>query len=188
MAIEALREYLRGLPSGPVPEPGRVRALLDDCWNELSMTDRGEMVASKLPRIESLTWHFPELKFSIERHGSFVLGSKSANIQRWTIDVVTGEASFHERSRLLVPPEKRLELEPLAEEISGLILNGVRDHRLSWTDDNSVRLMMGKILPKRGLASQTIVGRRKRLRELVKRQLAEANWSSPKTNAFVRNS
>ena len=89
------------------------------------MTDRGGMVASKLPRIESLTWHFPELRFSIERHGSIMLGSKSANVQHWTIDVVTGEASFHERRRLLVPREKALELAPLAEEVSGLILNGL---------------------------------------------------------------
>ena len=82
-----------------------------------------------------------------------------------------------------------MNLDGLAEEIVGLILEGKDEERLNWSSDRArVTLLMGNIVPKESGYKQTVAGRRKRLGVAIETKLQVQGWvkvpgTSPRTYA-----
>jgi hypothetical protein len=182
----ALLNYLAALPPGPVADTA-VERLLAACWDELSGDAGGVKPYKLLGRTEDVTWTPPKLTFAIERHGGTVLGSSRAELQRRTVDVAQRTAT-HGRAghRQLEPMQARLDVRPLAEEVAGVIVAGREDERLKWQEDGSVKVLVGKVLPKGSAARETLAARRKRFRLALTERLAEEGWVEAGMNVFRR--
>jgi hypothetical protein len=185
--MRELTGYLKNLGHGPVEHTDRLERLLAKVWGDLG-GDQAGMTGDKLiGRMEQAEWTPPKLSFSIERHGGTVLGSTRAELQRWTIDLdsqtATCERTGHRQSS---PMAKRVDVEPIAEEIAEKIVNGQPDDRLRWLGDGSVRVQMGKIFPDRSGFRPTVQGRRRRLRDALIERLNPMGWVHLGRNTFGR--
>ena len=121
------------------------------------------MAHYKLDRMENVRWDPPTLAFEVERHGAAAMGSTRAERQQWTLDMDTLTAQHGSVGRRQIrPSQRRLDVRPLAEEVSQLIIQRSEDLRLRWNDDGSVRVLVGEILPKDSAVKQALRGRRKR--------------------------
>jgi hypothetical protein len=70
----------------------------------------------------------PLLTFTIQRPGGTVLGSTTATLQEWTVNVEKKIVHCVEaRSKQLRPMQPRLEVRLLAEEVAALIVNRRED-------------------------------------------------------------
>jgi hypothetical protein len=173
-----LQRYLETLPPGPIRDVAAVESLLIACWDTLPESREGGMAAHKLrDRLEQVEWDPPHLRFTIERHGGTVLGSTRAALQRWEIDVQTGNAGCDESGhRQLVPRGSALRTQPLVEEMVEHIVHGKDHPALKWPIDRSrVFLRVGEPIPADGF-KQTIAGRRRRFKKALVAQLAAAGW------------
>ena len=71
-------------------------------------------------------------------------------------------AGIHKHThRQIEPMQPRLNVKPLAEQVSELMFNHVTDECLNWNSDGSVKVLVGKISPDESAAKQTVAGRRK---------------------------
>src|SRR5713101_6308502 len=118
---DELRSYLATLQPGPVTDTSDIQRLLARCWNEFTGDD-GSMEGYKLlNRMESASWEPPVISFQIERHGSTVLASSHAALQRWTLNVDAlsrkCESGDH---REVKPMQSRQDVCPFAKEIAAL--------------------------------------------------------------------
>jgi hypothetical protein len=77
--------------------------------------------------------------------------------------------------------------EPVAEEIAEMIRNGKQDPRLKWYGSEKVQVRVGQILPKGSAVKQTLEGRRKRLRQAIRKRLADSGWQELKANVYQRS-
>ena len=113
-----------------------------------------------------------------------------AQMHQWTIDMVSGTASFVQLPlRQIHPMEPRLNVKPIAKEIADAIVSEQKDERLKWFDDGRVRIEIGKVIPEGYLAKQTIQGRRKRFRNELEMLLANHGWVPTRgANTYVRES
>lgn len=59
MSMNALKEHLEKLPSGPVKDQDALVELLAPCWDEFEGSDSESMEAWKLERIEDVEWGTP---------------------------------------------------------------------------------------------------------------------------------
>ena len=176
--MDRLRTYLRTVQPGKITDTTGLERLLAACWDEFS-GDYGGMEGYKLlGRMESVTWQPPLLSFAVERHGRTVAGSSRADLQGWTVNVeaktIFCEPLGHRQVR---PMQPRLKVEPLVEQIVRLIVSKQQDERLHWHDDGSVKVLVGKIIPKDAALRQTLAGRRKRFREKLTGRLEAQGWS-----------
>ena len=69
--------------------------------------------------------------------------------------------------RQLEPMAKRVNIEPIKEEVVKKILAGEDDPRLTWRG-KAVHVVLSRVFPKESGAKRTIDGRRKRLPEAIR--------------------
>jgi hypothetical protein len=183
--MDELARYMKNLEPGPVEETTHLERLLSDVWDDLG-GDEGGMTGQKLlKRMREVEWNWPVLTFVIERHGCTVLGSSRAEVQQWSVDLDRQIATCgRTEHRQLSSMAKRIDVDSIAEEISGRILLGEADDRLSWLEDRRVRVKVGKIFTDRSGYKQTVQGRRKRLREALIERLSRKGWDHLGRNTF----
>lgn len=124
-----------------------------------------------------VVWEPPKLKFVIERHSGTVQGSSRAELQHWSLDVEKMTATLETVGhRQLSPMLPRLDVNPLADEIAGLIASGQEHEWLKWIGAGRVRVLIGKILPKGSAVKQALAGRRRRLWKALIAGMEAAGW------------
>jgi hypothetical protein len=175
--LAKLRAYLGRIAPGPVHDLSALDSLLDECWSQFRGSGGGGMKREKLDRMGEVRWTPPLLMFEIERHGGWAVGSTRGERQQWTLNVDAGTASFHDVGHSqLRPMQPRLNVHVMADEIAHLIMIGQRDQRLSWYPDETVRVLIGEILPQRSAVKQTLAGRRRRFAKALVDRLESAGW------------
>lgn len=190
MSISELIERLRDVPPGRLDSEiyDEVIGLLSGCWDAIAGSSDTSMASRKVcsSRVENLTWEPPHLSFVIERHGGRVQGSKSAEMQSWSVDVennkaICGSAGY----RRLEPFLPRLDTKALARQVHDLIQRGAVDDRLTWKEAACVKVNVSVIIPD-GPAKQTTQGRRKRFRGDLEPLMQGAGWiRKPAGTQFV---
>ena len=186
-AMEQLRSFLENLPGGPIAGDAKAGVItgLVQGWGELSGSDEEAMRDDKLERVEDLAWNPPILDFWIERHGGTVLGSTRAALHHWVVNVMDSTASIVDRRfRQVKPPQKRMNLRPVAQEIAESIQQGMPHARLKWVG-GEVRVLIGDVLPEGSAAAATLASRRKRFRAAVLQDL-DGGWSEIRPNVYRR--
>jgi len=167
--------------------PGRVtdEELLEEvestickCWDNLAGSTAHKMSSYKLDRMERVRWDPPFVCLVIERHGGFVRGSRRAELQEWAVNLEKGTAEASTTGhRQLGPSEPRVDVKPIADEISTLIFNGQDNDRLKWGEGRRwVRVLIGKIEEIDAWAKQTRDGRRKRFHVALEQRLTARGW------------
>lgn len=141
----------------------------------------------KLGRIEKVEWIPPLLKFKIERHGGFVIGSKRAELISWVIDTESLKAESGRCGiRQLEKNAPKMNIKLIADKLSMLILNLEKDEWISWRKDGSVILNIAKIIPDDEHSfKQTISQRRKRLRTILEPILVGKGWTVIRQNVYM---
>ena len=176
-SLEELSHFLAQLPAGRVSlaNQPKLLPLLQDCWPLFRGSSEESMANSKLERMEEPEWNPPILTFRIERHGGTALGSTRADMQCWSVDLDSLEADHWTRGyRQLQPRGATLKVEPIADELSKLIMSHSEDERLQWSAAGRVRIRMSKVLPPG--PKRTLEGRRKRLVRMLEERLAPHGW------------
>ena len=187
--MEQLLEYLGSIPMGTITSNNELDSLLANCWDEFNDSREGGMEPYKLHgRMEEISWNPPVLNFKIERHGGTVNGSTRAEIQQWEVNLKTCLAKcYNVGFRQIKAMQSKMNVKPMAEEIVALILEQRKDSRLKWSENGSVQIVTGNIIPTGSACKQTIQSRRKRFREEVERLLLEHGWQKLKTNIFAQS-
>ena len=183
--MQALRDLLATVGTDKVP-PTHLASTLASCWDSLAGSDQGGMASHKLlGRLEDVRWQPPMLTFTIERHGGTVNGSTRAELQHWAVNVDECTASIGKiGTRQLKPMAARLSLKDVAAEVADLIVNHVVDERLSWLDDGSVKIQIGKLFPASSGFRRTVQSRRKTFSEYLEAQLAKLGWLPVRKSVF----
>jgi hypothetical protein len=157
--------------------------LLVECWDELTGARDTAMDASKLCRVEELSWDSPILSFKIERHGGTVQGSSRAELHGWQVNLHEATAHCAQGGhRQLKPAAPRLDVRPIAEQICAAVQLGPREECdfkrrdiLKWKSADEVRIRHGDLIPDEG-PQQTVAGRRRRLRKELKDRMESIGW------------
>lgn len=184
--MQKLIHYLDSCPIGRIHDIEPLESLLAECWGEFAGSNDKRMTGGKLyGRMQEVDWDPPVLSFIIERHGGTVNGSTRAERQRWDLDILERTAYWTTAGYTqLYPRQPRLNVEPIAHDISRLIVGYKSDERLKWHKDGRVRVLIGKILPERSAVKQTLNGRRRRLRKAITRYLDVAGWKCVRYNVY----
>ena len=175
--MNQLRKYLKRIPEGEITDTAKLEELLTKCWDEF-VGDHGGMAPQKLlRRMEDVLWRPPVLRFVIERHGGTVMGSSRAELQYWTVDVEHKTATMGVKGyRQISPSQSTVDVKPIANKLTELIINGHNDERLQWSTDGRVRILSGKIFPDNSVKKQTLEGRKKRLIKAMEERLTQLGW------------
>ena len=189
--VRHLREYLERLPAGSIPREQYTElfALLASCWDEfrgVSDTKMGwwKVVRDGGPR--DLMWHPPVLSFTIERHGSLVLGSTRAEKQQWSLNLEnrTGSADTvgHRQVHQPAPPVRTSEMAAMAEKVCSEIQEGPGSNSdytsrgiIAWVSPGQVDIKHGALVPPAAF-QQTTSGRRKRFRSILESKMQVIGW------------
>jgi hypothetical protein len=184
-AMESLKTELLTISPGKIDEPLKISNLLALAWETLTGgTDEGMEGYKLIDRMEKVEWVPPVLRFQIERHGATVKGSSRADLHEWTIDLCKATAECVSKgSRQIIPMAPRLDVEPLAAEVAGLIRDGRLDERVQWHGEDQIRIKIGKILPVGSALKQTLEGRRSRFRKALT-DLLSGDWEETKPNYY----
>ncbi len=175
--MNQLRKYLKRIPEGEITDTAELEELLTECWDEFA-GDHGGMKPQKLlGRMEDVLWKPPILGFVIERHGGMVMGSSRAELQHWTVDIEHKTATMSVKGyRQQGPRQSAVDVKPIANKLTELIIKGQHDERLQWSTDGKVRILSGKIFPADSAPKKTLEGRRKRLTKTLQERLAPHGW------------
>jgi hypothetical protein len=187
-AWQDLLNYLHSIDSGPISDTSVLTTLLAACWNQFAGSNAENMIGEKLyGRMENVSWDPPELLFKIERHGQTVCGSSRASIHvyRLNVDEKTADIGIA-GCRQLRPMNKRLDVKPIARKVVKLIMDSQHDDRLKWNSNDKVTVLIGKIIPAGSAPSQTVTGRRKRLRKAIDELLTSSGWQVVRANVYIR--
>jgi hypothetical protein len=79
---------------------------------------------------------------------------------------------------------KRVDVGSIADEIADRIVGGESDERLSWLQDERVKVDISRIFLDASGYRQTVQGRRKRLREALIERLRTKGWTHLGRNTF----
>ena len=155
---EDLRCFLLQQPSGPIQDTSKLSRLLAAVWASFDGSSAHQTTADKLHRVESCQWTPPRtLRFVLERHGGTVNDSTRAALHHWEIDLEAWTARIvKEGHRQLRPQSKRLDVQPLADQVAEAILNQAEHPWIARKPDGSVRVSIGAIIPEGD--EQTTVG------------------------------
>lgn len=183
--MNQLQDLLAEFMPGPIANDLGLDSALAACWNRLNGHNDGGMRDYKLlGRMENIEWQPMILTFTIERHGGTMQGSTRAELQHWEVNLTKYTARIvKEGHRQLTPMASRMSIKSLAAEITGLIVNGEDDERISWQDDGTVKIVLSKCVSSEGF-KRTVEGRRKRLVEYVGEQLVEHGWGCVGKNKY----
>jgi len=184
--MNQLRKYLKRIPEGEITDTAKLEELLAECWDEFVGDHVGMEPQKLLGRMEDVLWSPPILGFVIERHGGTVMGSSRAELQHWTIDVEHKRATMGVKGyRQKSPRQNAVDVKPIANKLTELIINGHHDERLQWSTDGRVRILSGKIFPDNSVKKQTLEGRKKRLVKAMEERLTQLGWLR-KGSSWVR--
>ncbi len=185
--LNALADFLASVPPGKIAEIHEIELALADCWEELSGSEREGMEGYKLRRrMEKVVWNPPRLEFCIERHGRTVMGSTRADIQHWVVDLAARTATIVKQThRQIRPMGTRVQVKPIAEEFTRLIITRQENESLKWYPDGSVRVQIGSLFPNRNSPKQTVAGRRQRFWAELSTRLMEEGWVMIKHGVFA---
>lgn len=173
--LNKLRTYLNQIPVGPIADTSAVEDHLAASWHDLKQDDGGMEGYKLRGRMESVAWNAPFLQFEIERHGGTVNGSVYAEVQQWTVNIETAEASVERgRRRQVEAKAKPLKVEPIADELMHIIAECQNDPRLKWDGDSRVRIMIAEVIP--ATNQQTTSGRRKRFWKALEQKSQSHGW------------
>lgn len=180
MSIEGLRTLLQSVPSGPLATElsDEVIDLLSDCWDSINGASDTSMAGHKVTslRVENLAWEPPNLTFAVERHGGAVQGSKSAELQEWSVDLENNTAVPRlAGKRRLERFQQRLDTRALAVQVLDLVQQKSADVRLTWKSATCVKINVAVVIPD-GPANQTTQGRRKRFRRDLETLMLATGW------------
>ena len=99
-----------------------------------------------MARAEDLVWQPPVLSFKIERHGATALGSTRAEVQKWHVDVSSGNAHCEsETYRQLIPRARGLIVRPIACKVCEVVKEGPRSNADLVQKRSSFGLVMMKL-------------------------------------------
>jgi hypothetical protein len=187
-----LKEYLQRLPAGSVPHEQytQLMTLLGSCWDEFRGVSDTKMGWWKVLRDggpRDLIWHPPILSFTIERHGSLVLGSTRAEKQRWSLDLENCTASAdtvgHRQVHQPAGPFRSSEMAAMAEKICSEIQEGpssTSDYSIrgiiAWAGPDQVHIKHGELVPPAAF-QRTTAGRRKRFRSILESKMQAIGWT-----------
>ncbi len=178
----AFQHLMSKIPAGKIEDDylsSEIASALSEVWETLDGGLDEGMRGDKLGgRMEEIEWKPPLLTFVIERHGGTVKGSVNAELQTWAVNIEERTARVSGGGQRLVGDRQpRLDVGPLVTEIKELILAGKEDDRLKWqVPGRRVRVQIGKVIPRTGIAKQTLEGRRRRFREHLEKALARVGW------------
>lgn len=185
-----LRRKLQSLQPGQVGggDQSEIGRLLAEVWGDLAGSDQGGMVGSKLEgRTENMSWQPPHVCFDIERHGPTVHGSTRAKVQRWKVNVDTGEAMLERQpSRQKYPRAAGVRIRPLAKEVADAIV-GDQDHpAVTRLGQDRVRVQFTEIESllepsQRSRSIMTQEDRRRRFYWALTKLLKEQGWEVEST-------
>jgi hypothetical protein len=186
--MNSFKELLAVLDPSPVGCPAQLEAPLAACWSDFQGANEGGMAGNKLlGRMECVNWRPPILTFVIERHGWTACGSTRAQLQHWEVDLDKRTAAITKTGhRQLAPLVARLSIKSLADELVKTILRGQADHRLVWSDSDSVRVLPSRIFPAGPGFKATLASRRAKLCQYIGANLAPHGWIKSNWNAFRR--
>ena len=80
--------------------------------------------------------------------------------------------------------QPRLNIEPIAEEVAELIVNGSEDPRVKWYPDRSVWIKIGNVIPKASGVKRTVEGRRRRFRDCLRKKLSDRGWHEIRSGVY----
>src|SRR3954468_13170886 len=151
VSLDPIRRLLAEVKRGKIPSD-TIPLLTDELvkvWNELSGATEERMEARKLDRGSDWTWHPPMLSFLIERHGATVLGSTRGSIQKWSIDLDTGTATWHPAGyRQLSPMNPRFDHKAAAQRIADALAAGPNSspglEGVRWKGPDTVTITLNK--------------------------------------------
>jgi len=179
-SLSELLRLMRSMPPGDISDTVNIEELLAIGWSELEGHRVARMRGDKLRgRMEVVKWNPPVLSFVIARHGATAFGSVYAELQPWEVDLERRTATvnlFAGKKRLVGQRNAALRVDPIAQEIAGLIKGGNPDPRLKWKSPSEVRILIGEIIPS-NCPLQTLQGRRKRFKEALQKHLGEEIWA-----------
>lgn len=189
--IVILRRSMMAIPPGKISDKDQIKKIeeaLSTCWGSFFGAAETKMEGNKIVgRMEEVVWEPPLLSFKIERHGRTVNNSTRADMHLWILDIEKATAQRKDAGfRQLSPMAKRFNAKLAASEIVELILSGVEDPRLDWSENREiVKVNIGMVVPD-GNAKSTAVGRRKRFREECGQLLNEHRWMTISFNKYQR--
>lgn len=176
-ALQDLRDYLSKMAPGPVVDVRDLLSKLKLCWGKFEGWDAEGMQAYKLDRVEDVIWTPPRLEFTLERHGSTVMGSSRAALHRWTVDLDCGKATCGASGyRQVHKRQSPLNVERIADDLAQEIIRGAKNPNLHWKTPCLVRVRIGEVIPANGLAQETVAGRRRRFRAALEARLQQHGW------------
>ena len=179
--VGRLESVLRALPPAAVKRDrwDALHEALVRAWPFLRGSDDEGTTADKLWRAEAPAWDGKHLTFTLERHGATVNGSSRAELHKWSVDPVSSTATIVSRSRRqLSKMSSRVDVRPIADELTKAILAGAMDARLKWTKaGEEVRILVGAI-DELGGVPETAAGRRRRFRAAVVERLRASGWEA----------
>lgn len=167
--LHELKQFLETRAPGPIntEDKARLEELLFRAWPMLPGADEGGMEARKLAgRTEIPGWNPPVLSFRIERHPGTVHGSTRGELQFWEVNVHQPQAHIARTTpKQLRKMSPRLDVVPIAQDISSAICGNVEHKHLKWLEAGKrVRVIdMATLIPANN--QQTASSRRRRFRE-----------------------
>jgi len=180
--LNEFKRYLYNLKKGEINDKKtseNVVELLANAWDDLDKSIDDKTTSEKIKhRAEKLQWNPPVLQFMIERHGAVARGSIRAELLLWEVNVETGKAEMNPHSgryKEIGVRQPRYKPEKDAESILSKILNKNKDEWLTWKNNDTVRINIGKIIPYSG-PKDTVTRRRRRLGEEIQKRLESNGW------------
>ncbi len=186
--MRAVATLLRNMPAGLIPaaKAAEILKVLEECWDDFEGSADTKMQFWKIVRDgvpEDFAWKPPILSFTIERHGSLVLGSSRAEKQRWSLNIAEGTARHDVTGfRQMEPRALALDVKAIATKVCEEVQKGPAINSelttqgiLIWKGDDEIIIKHGKLIPNDGF-KQTISGRRRRFRADLKNKMALIGW------------
>ena len=186
--MQILGNYLASIPPGPIPDPAHLERVLAYACQDLEYCTQENMNAGDLKNreLEGVEWKPPILSFTIQRYRVSLLGSPTSERHRWEINAVTNEAFCKKMGNGRTnSSQPSLDVEPVVEEVVGLIKNHKKTEWLKWQNDGSVQVLIGKVLPVSTNLNKHLSRRRERFRAKVDELLRTAGWIKIKTNHYA---
>lgn len=187
--MERLRRFLSSISEGSLnaDQVSHLIPLLRNVWGEINNNDTTGLDARRLDRIVNVRWHSPNLTFEIERHGQTMLGSTMADVHTWEVNTEEAGANLvGSRVRRVMAQDEPFKPVLVVQELKDSIVKGRKDFRLEYKNAQKtlVKILVGKVVTASN--KQTLVGRRKRFRAEMQKQMAEIGWKEKSVHLYER--
>src|SRR5215211_5184538 len=155
VSLDPLRKLLADAAPGTLAENTHAALTeeLERVWDALPGATKTAMAARKLKgRAYDWSLNPPFLSFFIVRHGGTVLGSTRGSIQKWSIDLDAGTATWHPAGfRQLTPMSPRFDHKAAARRIADALAAGPNSspglEGVRWKGPDTVTITLNKFFP-----------------------------------------